>query len=238
VSYRRTLQEKQIAHICRFPINFKKATNAGGRSIDEYFARYDDGHSFYEKLCCDMGIQPLPELLVSTQSGEIPAVNDLGLHALTDDQLLNLMQQGWNEIGSRTEGLWNYWIATKERVEAEFKMRHDAWLEGIERAKKQRAADFTKEVEAKIRGLASQGLLPLLDASEEATLINVTTANVKLALLEDFAAKLQSGQSAKLSLQIEEGVASVTYDGKTVESVVPPAMADIFVGNIRKLVGV
>ena len=55
---------------------------------------------------------------------------------------------------------------------------------------------------------------------------------------EDFAAQLQAGTTTKFLLEIEEGVISITSDGKTIEQQLIPIRADAFVAEVRKVVGV
>ena len=57
------------------------------------------------------------------------------------------MEQGWFEIGSRTEQLWNLWMNTKDRVESEAKDRYEAWARGVQRAKEKRIAELQADVE-------------------------------------------------------------------------------------------
>lgn len=234
-------REKQIANL-RAVVPYQRWSRVASLTspdyLEEYFEAFDTRFDLYPELCKVLGVTPRPDLLIETQSGHIPAKNDLGLSALTDDQLLNLMEQGWFEIGSRTEQLWNLWMNTKDRVESEAKDRYEAWARGVQRAKEKRIAELQADVEKKMTAMAAAGQFKILTDEEEARCQFQGTLEAKRKIIEDFAAQLQAGTATKFLLEIEEGVISITSDGKTIEQPLIPIRADAFVAEVRKVVGV
>ena len=131
---------------------------------------------------------------VDVQSGEPTPQSDLGLSALSDDQLLTLGEQARMEIWSRGFQLFQtMWLTTVEHQNAYFKDRTEAWIRAQNDARRDRYDTLVANARSAVQALASKGVIRVLGPEEEKLISEAATLETKLALLEAFKLKLLEG---------------------------------------------
>jgi hypothetical protein len=235
------MRQRQISHLKTLPQNiWYRASDhydiSGPGDLDEFFEEHPRQVHLYEELCQRLGVKPHPDMILDSQSGRLSPQNDLGLRNLSDDQLLNLMEQGWQEIGSRTENLWSFWMNTKERIEAEFKERCEAWFASAQAARQERLSSLRTEISNRIQGLAAEGKVRILTPEEESEAVGQLSADTYQKLVEQWAAAIQGGHTPSFSLLIEDGVITVQNGKDKIRATLPPVAAKGLLDFVERLV--
>ena len=138
---------------------------------------------------------------------------DLGLSALSDDQLLELLQEACGELGQRDPVVRN--LAQKTIYsEAE---RLAVYKRSIETAVKVAKADYEqsvrRDVEQAITEDVRMGRWKPLDSSEEAALVVQEDRRMKQVLVAEAQKALASPSGPTLWLHIQPGCVKASFQG-------------------------
>lgn len=127
---------------------------------------------------------------------------DLGLNALTDDQLLNLLQEACGELAARdpfVRGLAQQQIFTEaEKVKA---LKEGA-AKAVEALKREYCKSISADIANAVRSSHKAGKLQLLNAEQEANVVVDAEIHTRIALIDEAVAKLKAGTSERFALEI------------------------------------
>ncbi len=165
---------------------------------------------------------------------------DLGLGALTDDQLLELLQQACGELAARDPLVANLAQATifseADKLKALKEGAREAVLAVRKKFEQQVAADVAKSVRQKYK----DGKLTLLTAEEEVKLAVKSEIQTRIALIDEAVAQLKGGgipSGERFAFEISGMYIAFTHGGHNYQMAhrIAPAVADQIGANIRAL---
>ena len=137
----------------------------------------------------------------------------LGLELLTDDQLLDLLQEACAELGQRDPVVRN--LAQKSiYAEAErLKVYKDSIAQAIAKARDNYELSVRKEVEAAIQEEVKSGRWNPMASGEEADLIVAADREVKQRIVMEAQKALQHPTGPNLWLHIQPGCVKASFSG-------------------------
>ena len=137
---------------------------------------------------------------------------NLGLDQLTDGQLLELLQQGWAEVATRSAIVQNLAVednrSMAEKMD-EFKAIYEA---STEEHRRNLRGQLKAAIRDEVVSQAASGELRLLPVEEEARLIASADMSTRLELIEKLQEELRKGNVA-LSLTVSGPVVTVKHGG-------------------------
>ena len=141
---------------------------------------------------------------------------NLGLDQLTNSQLLELLQQAWMEVGTRSA--YTQYCAVDDNESAAEKLRsfeamvleQTGEMRQIER-ERARAA-----IAEEIRKAVATGEIRLLSAKDEATIVRDVTMETKIALIDEAVAGLKSRAGKRFTCEINGVYVKLSYGRETI----------------------
>jgi hypothetical protein len=160
---------------------------------------------------------------------------DLGLSALTDDQLLDLLQQACGELVTRdpfVRGLAQAAIFTESEKLAAIKKEAAKCVENVRREYIQQIG---KEVAQSVRDSYKAGKLRLLDSKQEANAATTAEVKERIALIDETIKKLKAGDAGRFAFEITGQYIAFSHAGKNYQTAkkLPPDTVEK-VGNTIK----
>ncbi len=129
---------------------------------------------------------------------------DLGISTLSDDQLLELLEQACTEFGMRTLGVYNLATAKVMDVGSKTKAVEKALQAGIRSLRNTEEVRIAEQIKCELKALFDAGELRVMNAHQEATLVAKTAKQVldRLAEFErEYAARMQQGACLNFSVK-------------------------------------
>ena len=143
---------------------------------------------------------------------------DLGLSALTDDQLLDLLQQACGELVTRdpfVRGLAQAAIFTEsEKLDVIKKEAKKA----VENVRREYTQQIGKEVAQSVRDSYKAGKLRLLEPIAEANVATAAEVKERIALIDEAVKKLKSGDSGRFAFEITGQYIAFSHGGKNYQT--------------------
>jgi hypothetical protein len=161
---------------------------------------------------------------------------NLGLDQLTDSQLLELLQQAWVEVATRSAIVQNLALednrSMAEKVN-EFKRLYES---NVEEQRGLARLNLNMAITAEIAKEVLSGDLRLLSPEEEAKIVAVADTAARLKLIEKLQEELRNGNVA-LSLTVSGPVVTVKHSGATNEyrHSLSPRQIEAIAGSLRVL---
>lgn len=139
---------------------------------------------------------------------------DLGLHALTDDQLLNLCQEVCGELASRdpfVRGLAQQQIFTEaEKVKA---LKEGA-AKAVETLKREYCKSVSADIANAVRSSHKAGRLRLLNAEQEADAVADAEIQTRIALIDEAIVNLKEGKVERFAFEITSSYIAFSDGGE------------------------
>jgi hypothetical protein len=139
---------------------------------------------------------------------------DLGLNALTDDQLLSLLQEVLGEFIQRDEYLRSLAQNVIDGVARDAKVAEEILAESLDQALDEYRTKLKTEVMEHLRAGLQDGSVRLLTAQQEADLLFESSLENKIKLIDEAVAALRSGMIERFGLLATESAFTVSFAGR------------------------
>lgn len=144
---------------------------------------------------------------------------DLGLHQLTDDQLMNLLQEVCGELATRDPMVRNAAQQTIFDEGEKLDATKRALREAVEAAKAEYRKQIKQEALDAVRAAVASGEIVLLSSAEEGKAVAEATLEAKLALIDEAMEAVRKGGSVeRFFFEIRPGLTTVSYGSRRVEA--------------------
>ena len=162
---------------------------------------------------------------------------DLGLGELTDDQLLDLLEQACNELATRDGYVRKFAQQTIVSGAEKAKIARDALVGAAERVKADYIRQIRSEVEQDVRAAVASGEIRL-DAIEEQRAIVEASLESKIKIIDEMVGKLKAGKGDRFFCEIQGTLVTVNFGKQRLQAksmLSPEAMEAIGV-QLRNIV--
>lgn len=136
---------------------------------------------------------------------------DLGLSELTDDQLLELLQEACGELAQRDPFVRD--LAQKDVFDQAEKLRlaKEAALEAIQQVQREYIAGLKTEMAEKIRAGVKDGTVRLVPPEVEEKEAQEATLETKIALIDEAVANLKRGSRERFFFEIAGDLVTISF---------------------------
>lgn len=164
---------------------------------------------------------------------------DLGLNKLTDDQLLELLQQACAELAIRDHYVRNLAQQTIFTEAEKLKAMKQEMEGAVAAAKAEHVAQLRQEIEAEVRRAVSAGEIQLFQPGEEPKIVVQTDLDVRAKMIQEIKAREQEMRqgSVQMLLALRPGgtvmlkVGDNTFEGtaRVQSDAIQKIMQDLYV---------